>query len=1034
MLCPVLISRETELRQLIDALSAAQLGRGNVVFLAGDPGVGKSRLATDLCRIASERGFRVVAGRAVESASPLPFRPVTEALMKIARADGIPESPEIDDYRPALATLVPVWGQPRTDGEAEISPLILGEALIRLLSLYGGPGTGRPGTVLLLEDIHWADPETLAIVHYLADNLAGKSVLCLATLRDSQPSAGLDAMRSIHAQRTASVIAVPRLSAREVEQLAACCLQTDEVPPVLARRLLRDCDGLPFAVEEILAAAVSSGEIVRGPDGWVVDESVTTGVPASILGSVRNRLTALGPQVTNLLVAAAVLGRQFDWTLLPRLAGTTESATLSALDRAHEVQLIEPVYAGTGLFRFRHSLTRDAIISDLLPPDLASRSASAAAVIEDAHPGLPSVWCELAAELHRAAGHQVRAASLLLEAGRRALHQGALHSAAETLRDARQALGAESAAEPMLAIAIDEALSEALELAGDHKQLAPLAEQLIEALDAAGADPRRQALVRIRTARAGSDADHDNAADRLQAARAIADRLDDRALASRVDAAAASCALDSGDLDQAEELARRALKVAEQEDLTGWAADVAFEALQVIGRRERARDIDAALDAFHRAYRLSGGTEFAVRRIRALQELGIIDMLTSGATARLTEARELAHRAGAISTATVADLQLANVWSLGTDLDRAMATARRCEQAARQIRVPKVGALAVSVQSLISGIKLDLDEAEATAERAEGIMPDNPEVLFTTWGQARVTASLFSDDLARAVEQSVRARHFAGNTALAAPRRAWGYYALLQAVAGQEGWSAIGEAQQAGAAIGWIQGYLAYAEAVLEGRDGHQDRADRLAEAGKTRLAPFAPWWNHLARRLVATAALQDGWGQPVDWLREATADFETTGHSRLASACRGLLRKAGARVPRSGRGEAKVPAQMRRIGVTSREMDVYLLVAQGFSNTEIAERLFISPKTVETHVASLISKTGQGGRRELVAHAARAARGLTVKTQVRPGSLTQGSGTVSSGSSRCANRVRSANIGTKETEQRRHPRWRGPRKVRQTP
>ncbi|HET7016366.1 MAG TPA: LuxR C-terminal-related transcriptional regulator, partial [Streptosporangiaceae bacterium] len=726
---------------------------------------------------------------------------------------------------------------------------------------------------------------------------------------------------------------------------------------------------------------------------------------------------------------------QFDWTLLPRLAGTTESATLSALDRAHEVQLIEPVYAGTGMFRFRHSLTRDAIISDLLPPDLASQSARAAAVIEDAHPGLPAVWCELAAELHRAAGHQVRAASLLLEAGRRALHQGALHSAAETLRDARQALGAESAGEPMLAISIDEALSEVLELAGDHKQLAPLAESLIAALEAAGADPRRQALVRIRTARAGSDADHENAAEGLQAARAIADRLDDQALASRVDAAAASYALDSGDLDQAEELARRALKVAEQEDdLTGWAADVAFEALQVIGRRERDRDIDAATEAFHRAYQLVGGNQFAVRRIRALQELGIIDMLTSGATARLTEARDLANRAGARSTATVADLQLANVWSLGTDLDRAMAAARRCELAARQIRVPKVGALAVSVQSLISGIKPDRDEAEATAERAEGIMPDNPEVLFTTWGQARVTASLFSDDLTRAVEQSARARRFAGNTALTAPRRAWGYYAILQAVAGQEGRSAIAEAQQAGAAIGWIQGYLAYAEAVLEGRDGRQDRATQLAEEAKTKLMPFAPWWNHLARRLVAPAALQDGWGQPVDWLREATADFETTGHTRLASACRGLLRKAGARVPRSGRGEAKVPAQMRRIGVTSREMDVYLLVAQGFSNTEIAERLFISPKTVETHVASLINKTGQGGRRELVAHAARAARGLTVKTQVSPGSLTQGSGVVSSGSSRCANRVRPANIGTKETEQRRHPRWRGPRQVRQTP
>lgn len=978
-MCPVLISRDAESGQLVGALDAAQRGQGSVVFLTGDPGVGKSRLAREISELAIERGFHVISGRAVESASPLPFRPVTEALMKIARKEAIPHSPEIDDYRPALATLVPGWGQPGADGEAEISPLILGEALIRLLSLYGGSGAGGSGTVLRLEDIHWADPETLAIVHYLADNLAGKPVLCLATLRDSQPSAGLDAMRAIHARRAASVVAVPRLSSREVERLAACCLETDEVPPVLAKRLLKDCDGLPFAVEEILAAAVSSGEIVRGPDGWVVDENVTTGVPASILGSVRNRLAALGPQVTNLLVAAAVLGRQFDWTLLPRLAGATEAATLSALDQAHEVQLIEPVSAGSGLFRFRHSLTRDAIISDLLPPDLASRSASAAAVIEDAHPGLPGIWCELTAELHRAAGHQVRAASLLLEAGRRALHQGALHSAADTLRDASQALGAESASEPMLAIAIDESLSEVLELAGDHKQLAPLAERLIEALDAAGADPHRQALVRIRTARAGSEADRDDVARQLEAARVIADRLGDPALASQVDAAAARSALDSGALDRAEELARRALDVAGQSGGEDWADDVAFEALQVIGRRERARDVDAARDAFHRAYQLACGAEFAVRRISALHELGTIDMLVDGGTTRLIEARDLAHRAGAISTATVADLQLANVWSLGSDLDRAMAAARRCEQTARQILAPKMEAHAVSVQSLISGIKPDADEAETAAERAEGIMPGNPEVLFTTWGQSRVTASLFSDDIARAVEQSATGRRHAGDMALATPRRAWGFYALLQTVAGQDGWSAIRQAQQVGAAVGgWVQGYLAYSEAVLEGRDGHVDRANELAEEGKTKLAIFAPWWNHLARRLVATAALENGWGQPVAWLREANADFEATGHTRLASACRGLLRKAGARVPRSGRGEAQVPAQMRRIGVTSREMDVYLLVAQGFSNTEIAERLFISPKTVETHVASLISKTGQGGRRELVAHAARTARRLT--------------------------------------------------------
>jgi DNA-binding NarL/FixJ family response regulator len=106
--------------------------------------------------------------------------------------------------------------------------------------------------------------------------------------------------------------------------------------------------------------------------------------------------------------------------------------------------------------------------------------------------------------------------------------------------------------------------------------------------------------------------------------------------------------------------------------------------------------------------------------------------------------------------------------------------------------------------------------------------------------------------------------------------------------------------------------------------------------------------------------------------MRNAAAAFTASGHVQLASACRGILRQAGERVPRAGRGTAAVPPQMRSLGVTSREMDVYLLVGRGHSNTDIAQKLFISPKTVETHIASLVVKTSQAGRRQLVAHAAR--------------------------------------------------------------
>jgi len=967
LLCPRLIGRDAELAVLTTALNKARDGRGSVVFLTGDAGVGKSRLATETCAAAAARDMRVITGRAVDSTVPVPFRPIAEALIKLAREGVAPEAAELADYRPALGSLVPEWGRPGDD-DAENSPVILGEAVLRLLS-HADPW----GAVLVLEDLHWADPETLAIVEYLADNLHGTGVLCLATLRDDAPSPGLEVVRSAEARRTASRVSVPRLTGPAVELMAAACLGTAALPRPVAR-LLADCDGLPFAVEEILAAAVASGELVRGHQGWRVDARVTTGVPASIAGSVRDRLAMLDPPAAKVIVTGAVLGRQFDWTLLPGLTGVTESEVLETLRQARDMQLIEPTRSDAVMFRFRHSLTRHAILSGLLPPDLARRSANAAAAIEEAHPGLPGSWCELAAELHAAAAQPGRAARLLLTAGRRALRRGALGSATALLRDARALLAGPPPAEPMLALEVDEELVQALAATGDYQQLAPLAEDLIARLDAAGADPRRQALVRIITARTRCEDHCAISVAHLAAAREVAESLHDCELSGRVDSAAALCALDAGDLHQAEELARRALATADAAGSADWAAEVAVESLQVIGRRERIRDVSAAHAAFERAYQIATDRDSTVARSSALHELGTIDMLRYGSAGTLREARELAQRAGALSTATVIDLQLAAILSLGEDLEAAMACALQSERGASRIGARRVEAMALSAQAGISGIRTDRRAAELAVQRAERLLPGDPELLLSTWGWARVTASLFDDDTTRALQEADTAVAHGGELAQRLPRRSWAYYALLHAILADDGRDALSRARATGPPASWNEAYLAYAEAVLQGHEGHPDHASALAEQGGALLVPYAPRWRHLAHRLVAPAALKDGWGKPVAWLRDAAGEFDSTDYGRLASACRGMLRRAGERVPRPGRDTAKVPPQMRMLGITSREMDVLKLVAKGHSNADIAARLFISPKTVETHVASLIAKTGQSCRRELVAHAARIA------------------------------------------------------------
>ena len=129
-------------------------------------------------------------------------------------------------------------------------------------------------------------------------------------------------------------------------------------------------------------------------------------------------------------------------------------------------------------------------------------------------------------------------------------------------------------------------------------------------------------------------------------------------------------------------------------------------------------------------------------------------------------------------------------------------------------------------------------------------------------------------------------------------------------------------------------------------------------------LAPV-PYWHRLLRLFACECALEDGWGDPLPQLRVDLVAHERNGDEAQARICRDLLRRAGAPT-RRGRGDSSVPPELRGLGVTSREMDVLRLVASGLSNADIAQRLYLSPRTVETHVSSLLARTGCHSRQEL--------------------------------------------------------------------
>jgi AAA ATPase domain len=835
--CPDIIGREPEIRTLMAAFDAALHQHGGVVVLCGEAGVGKTRLTREAAAHASKSGWDVI-----------------------------------------------------TAGDAGVTPLTIGDAVFRLPTTPRG-GTG---TLFILDDLELADPQTVGIVEHLADALTDQQALCVAALRRDGPSPAADRIRELHARQAITMVEVGRLSDEQVKQMALASLGTPGVPAAALSRILAPCDGLPFAVEEVLAAAVSSGELVLDQDGWHVNPQPKAKLPASIVGSVRQRLAGLSPEVIDVLSTAAVLGSQFDVSLLAGLVGVDESAVVTAMNAAAGVLLVEPPSGVEESLCFRHPLIRDAILSFLPPPERASRSRRAADAIESAHPDLPGSWCELAIEMHEAAGDVVRASELQLELGRRALQRGALASAAAVLTRARQMLEDAPSAPDRLVVDIDNAIARTMELNGDTVRLIPAAERLIADLDRIGADQRWRAHVHIRMARAFSAEQPDLAAQHLAHARAIADSVRELALSARLDSVAASCAFDAGSLDDAAALANRSLAAAEVAGLHGWAGETAYEALETIGRRAQlGGDLDTAAEAFERAYQIATVEHRPILRIRGLHQVGTVQTLKSGATTKLGQARDLAADSGAISTTALIDLELATAWSYGTDLDRALTAARSSQLAAGRIRQRRIEAMAWCVQAGIAGIRRDRDAAERSARRAELILPDDAEVHLAAWGEARVTASLLRNDVARAHTESNRAVEYGRQAWQREPRRAWGFWALLEAVAGSDGRAALDEARARGAGGSFTRAFLAYAEAVLLGREGEGHRAAALAEQASRDLEPFAPWWNHLAQRLVAPCALEHRWGQPVAWLRSAAAGLGANGYDELASACRIILRRA---------------------------------------------------------------------------------------------------------------------------------------------
>lgn len=945
MKCPVLLARNEELDDLGRMVDDAIGGSGRLVFLRGDAGVGKSRLVDAAARAARERGAAVLSGRAARSSTPTPLRPFGEAMLAWLREHELPQHPALAPFRPSLARLAPQLGVDPA-GEQGTSLLLLGEGLLRL-------GTHLPGTatVLVLEDLHWADPETLAVVEYLGDNLENVPMLVIATVR-TEESGSVDEVADALANRGAArIVGLRSLDVTAVRGLVAACL--DDAPPVgVAEFVAEHCQGLPLLAEEQLAGLISTGALVRGDAGWQASTPFQPGIPPSLARNVEQRLERLSPSARRFADAASVLGAEFDWRLVARALGSAEVEALSQLRGLVEQQL---VVASEDAFAFGHALVREIVRGTLLVPEqraLAGLLASAAA-------GGDSVDDAVLAELLSQAGRREEAAGAWLAAARDAIRRGALATAREMLARAEEAAEPDSDA----ATEIAGALVEVWSFAGEVEPALAAGRALLARLEATGAPAAEREEVAVRLARAAvTGARYDEAARLLETVRSPG-------LRPAADVLGAWVEYGNARFDAAVARARAALAA------LGPAADqLACEAWEVIGTVERGRDVVAAEVAFEEGYRSADVLGSDHWRSRLLS--GLVSVELAGRRPReerFVAARDAALASGAVATAARLELDL-NVLRLREfDLERAMLAADASVAQLARLRLPLHGP-ALLLRAFGHGLAGREAEMERDLAAGKAVDPDDVVVRAGEHGHVRAPVALARGryELARTEFATAMDLYRAHPGQLFSMRGIWALLetALGDGDAGERARAEVRAGEQASSPHNWFA--LQFAEAVAAGRRGQGEEAARLfADADWTQPGPL-PWMEAHLRIVVAREAARDGWGEPQTWFRQGLERLVELGQSEGAAACRALMREAGVAVPRRMPGSDRVPAHLSRIGVTAREFEVLELVVSGLSNQAIADRLVLSVRTVEVHVARLLQRTGARGRADLAAHLAR--------------------------------------------------------------
>ncbi|MEU1340748.1 AAA family ATPase [Streptomyces sp. NPDC005827] len=987
---PVFVGRSDELDTLNRALDRADAGEPQALLVGGEAGVGKTRLVEEFATAACRRGAVVALGGCVEiGADGLPFAPFSTALRALRAA--LPEelATAAAGQEDELARLLPELGEATAGRHDEQGMARLFELTARLLERVAAERT----VVVALEDLHWADASTRHLLAYLLRTLRTGRLVVLGTYRADDihrrhPLRPL--LAELDRLRTVRRLELARFNREEVGRQIAGILAA-EPDPTQVDDIFERSDGNAFFVEELAVAAT---------------EGCCTGLTDTLRDLLLVRVEALPESAQRVARIVAEGGSTVEYRLLEAVAQLAEDDLIEALRAAVGANILNPTPAGDG-YRFRHSLVREAVADDLLPGERSRLNRRYAEALEsdptlvpadarvtrlasywyqahDPAKALPAVLdASVVARGRHAYSEQLRLLERAMELWDTAPEEIRAALRPVDYTDVYPPCGCDPATTPLRYLDLMAEAAVAGRFCGERERALKITKKALRLVEEEG-DPLRAAWFWVQRSRLVQALARGDGWQELGTAQDLVRGLPPSEVHADVLANAAAWSMLHEPGPGAFAAAERAVEYAR---MVG-AREIELNARITLGSlMVNAGDVEQGLAELHRVKDTALGE--GVVHVAGRAYVNLPSELDSVGRSResvpiLREGLAFARRYGLLDSEVWAWGNLSeSLYALG-QWDEAAEAAAGALGSAASAKPRGAGALRLAHIALARGDAAEAARQLAISAAHYGSHDPMPQAQLPV---ARIAIGVAAEegrflDARAELDRALTAgfppgtQRYGWPLLLAAATAEADARALPAAAEGRTGvLDRLTEAVRkltTGAPV-W-QAYERWTRAELHRARGTDtaavwsdvvtdfERLDRPYDLARVR--------RRLAQVLLEEASGDDDRDRATELLRLSGAVAEHLGARPLADAVALLAQRARLTLTATTPRQALDPAE--NLGLTSRERDVLRLVSAGRTNRQIAEELFISPKTASVHVSNILGKLGVSGRGEAAAVAHR--------------------------------------------------------------